>query len=48
MEKTWEIREFELREAIAARLDQERLPVNPQAWNQAMVFAIKIVRGERE
>jgi hypothetical protein len=47
MEKTWEIREKELREKIAARLEAECLPINPMAWNQAMSYAIKIVRGQR-
>lgn len=47
MEKTWEIREFELRQEIAARLDAERLPINSIHWNQAMVHAAKIIRGER-
>ena len=46
MEKTWEIREFELRQEIAARLDAERLPVNSVAWNQAMVHAAMIVRSK--
>ena len=47
MEKTQEIREEELREEIAARLDAKRLPVNSLEWNQAMVYAAKIVRGKK-
>lgn len=40
--------EAEIREKIANRLVQECLPVNSIHWNQAMTFAIKIVKGEVE
>lgn len=38
--------EKEIREQIAQRLDDTRLPVNSIQFNQAMVMAAKIARGE--
>lgn len=38
--------EAEVRAKIAQRLDDTRLPVNSIQFNQAMVMAAKIARGE--
>ena len=38
--------EQEIREQIAQRLDDTRLPVNSIQFNQAMVMAANIARGE--
>lgn len=38
--------EAEIREKIAKQLDDTRLPINAIQFNQAMMMAAKIARGE--
>lgn len=47
MEKTWEIREAELRDAIAKEVDALRLPTRNLQYNGGVLDAVKIIRGTK-